>query len=259
MTRSHKKEFHEQDWCPPFLRDMMTDVLSVYAAWSGCYGKALRMIAEQMRETGETRLVDLCSGRGKYIPVFLRRMNNPHAEAVLTDLHPHAERSDPSGKTVYDPEPLTAEQALRKHRGIAVMFSALHHLDEDELRSLCGTAAREGRSFAFFDYVQRDAVRELIPSLCAPLMVWTVTLFVRPRSWRRFFWTYLIPAVPALTFCDGILSRMRAYRNAELDGLLKDLNTDRYRIESGRYSCFWGLSSITYLTGGPKTLANPKK
>jgi hypothetical protein len=73
--------------------------------------------------------------------------------------------------------------------------------------------------------------------LGAPLITLAVTPAIRPFRWSRLFWTYLVPAVPAVVLFDGVVSCLRTYTPGELRALTRGLDADGYRVGS----CAWGI------------------
>ena len=59
----------------------------------------------------------------------------------------------------------------------------------------------------------------MVVTLLAPIVVLLLTPAIRPFRWSRLFWTYVIPAVPALVLFDGIVSCLRIYSPEELRAL----------------------------------------
>lgn len=105
--------------------------------------------------------------------------------------------------------------------GVHLMFSALHHFSPEEIAGLLRAGAAKGRTLAFFDYSRRELLPELPPVLLSPVLLWCVSFLVFPFSWRRLFFTYLIPVLPLVLLVDGFLSRMRSYTAAELEEIAR--------------------------------------
>ncbi len=258
MKRIRCRELHERAWCPPVFRDYLTDFLS--CVWkSGVYTNALDMIADLMKKTGRKQMVDLCSGRGEYVPVFLRKIRKKNEcadlHAVQTDLYPHHIAFEaPVEGVEYCRESLCAEDAIRKFDGVAVMFSALHHFNEEDLERIFRTAAQCGRPIAFFDVSQRRFFRDVLSNAWLPFLLFVFTPFIRPWRFSRFFFTYLIPVVPVLIVTDGVLSRLKAYKPSEIEAITKKVEKEfpGYRFEIGRYPLLLHLQAVTYVIGAGK-------
>jgi hypothetical protein len=77
-----------------------------------------------------------------------------------------------------------------------------------------------------------------------------VTPILRPFSWRRLVFTYLVPLLPLAIWWDGVVSNLRAYSLRELDELTRELSGPGYAFETGELSA--GPVTITWLAGRPR-------
>jgi len=256
MKRCRLRELHELPWFPRLWRDELTEFLSFFTIYSGVYAPALRRLARIMeRADMPETYTDLCSGSGLYEIDFVRRLRiltGRPVRARLTDLYPNAHwpaiwRLAPEAVSAV-PESCPAETAITRYPGLHVMFSGLHHFAPEEIASMVKCASQHGRSLAFFDYSRRNFWRELVPMLASiPLMLLTAFL-VWPFSWKRLFFTWMVPVLPLLLWIDGWLSRFRAYEAEELGGMVKALNLPaEYRVETGWLPCCGGMGKVTYL------------
>ncbi len=91
--------------------------------------------------------------------------------------------------------------------------------------------------------------------LLSPLMTLLgyifATPFIRPITWSRFIWTYLLPIVPLATCWDGLVSFLRVYSQKELTELTSSLEHKDYFWEIGQASTGTPLFVFTYLLGYP--------
>jgi hypothetical protein len=74
------------------------------------------------------------------------------------------------------------------------------------------------------------------------------TPFIRPFTWRRMVWTYILPVVPVVAMWDGLVSNLRTYSVRELGKLVEQIDSQRFRWRIGRVGSI-GLSRVTYLIG----------
>ena len=164
----------------------------------------MKRIATLLERSRESRLTDLCAGGGLYDRMLvgkLRKLTGDGAiRCTLTDLYPNrnwARVKELSGGMVdFAAVPLSAERAVAGLPGVHLMFSALHHFSPEEIAGLLRAGAAKGRTLAFFDYSRRELLPELPPVLLSPVLLWCVSFLVFPFSWRRLFFTYLIPVLP---------------------------------------------------------------
>ena len=86
--------------------------------------------------------------------------------------------------------------------------------------------------------------------LFSPILILLVTPFIKPFTWKKLFWTYLIPLIPLTGLWDGIVSYLRTYSPGELEDLIEGLESDDYAWEIGQVHGI-GLHKITFLFGYP--------
>ncbi|MDH5604797.1 MAG: hypothetical protein OEY51_12695 [Cyclobacteriaceae bacterium] len=86
----------------------------------------------------------------------------------------------------------------------------------------------------------------------SPLTVLITTPFIRPFSWGRILFTYLIPLVPFFIWWDGLVSSLRTYSLKELNTLIQEADSQgEFDWESGRLKSGPGI--ILYLLGTDKS------
>lgn len=261
MKRIKTKEIHENARCPELFRDSLTEFLSII--WTvGVYRQAIEKISLIAKAVGVRYIVDLCSGAGDYIPSMLKQIkaDDPKSSIVIykTDLYPNKKffaSDDP--QIEYFREPLKADCAFSKFDALFCMFSALHHFDEPDLLKIFCRAARNGKCFAFFDISQRRLFTDIIPNIFLPGMLWLSAPFFKHFTWKHFVFIYLVPLIPLTVFVDGVLSRMRAYRQGELEALLKRVRKryPDFHVAVTEYQMLGGVQKITEITGYPRKYA----
>jgi hypothetical protein len=111
-------------------------------------------------------------------------------------------------------------------------------------------AARGSGGFAAFEGTSRS-VRAVLMLLLTPMFVLLLTPLIRPFTWPRAIWTYLIPLIPLGVFFDGIVSCLRSYTADELRQISAGVANDRFEWHAG--SIAGGILPLTYLIGIPRT------
>lgn len=238
-------EIHDLAWCPPSLRDALTDFLAFSLNLSHAYQPAGALLRSAVARTRARRIVDLCSGAGGPWSVLASEVGVP---VLLTDLYPHGGPTL-SGKLPLHPEPVDARAVPEALDGFRTVFTAFHHFRPEEAREILADAVAKRQGIAVFEAARRAPWEILVVALTW-LGIVLAEPFIRPWSWSRFFWTYLPPVLPLVGTFDGVVSCLRAYSPAELRELVRGLES--YDWEIGDMRGGWSPLRGTYLVGVPK-------
>jgi hypothetical protein len=259
VARLHLFEFEDQAWFPVAIRDLLTDFLSFFFRTFKPYACASAPLARALRATRSKRIIDLCAGAGQPVLSVLPLLEETGAspgEILLTDKYPNLEAfqaADESGGGVigFVAGPVDATDVPPSLTGFRTLFTSFHHFRPAQAREILADAQRKGEGIGVFEFTERTLWLWTLPVLLIPAFVWLCTPFMRPFSWRRLFWTYMVPLVPLLAFWDGAVSNLRTYSPDELRELVEPLDDGSYRWEIGRLPSI-GLSRVTYLVGWPE-------
>jgi hypothetical protein len=181
MERRRLVELQDLPWCPRFIRDALTDLLHAATVMFDLYGPAVPTIREALEKLD-------C----RVIPAF-RKAAQGEGEAVS-----------------YIEYPVDAGDVPKDLRGFRTLFSSFHHFDPDSARKILGDAAEGREGIGIFEVNERDPLALLLTHV-TPVAVLAAMPFIKPRTWKRFFWTYLVPAIPLVAGWDGLVSNLRAY------------------------------------------------
>ena len=112
------------------------------------------------------------------------------------------------------------------------MICSFHHMPPSRARAILEDAQRNRQPMLMF---------EMSDNSVPPVWLWWLTLFpnfmfglvvailTRPWTWRKFFFTFIVPIIPAAFAWDGAVSNVRTYNEKDLRQLLepiKDLDYD---------------------------------
>jgi hypothetical protein len=259
MSRLHLFEIHDQPWCPPSLRDALTDFLQFAINLGGTYDAVVPMLRDAIARAGATQVVDLCSGAGGPWRAWLREApgmaaREPRGMApgfdvpvVLTDKYPN--RLAESGALPFHSVPVDATAVPADLTGFRTLFTSFHHFRPAEARAILGDAVRQRQGIGVFE-ISRRAPPEIAVIALTWLAVLVFVPFLRPIRWSRLAWTYLPPVLPLVGAFDGVVSCVRTYSPAELRELLHGLDT--YDWQVGETRSRWSPLVVTYLVGVPK-------
>ena len=254
MKRLHLFELEDQPWFPATIRDLATDYLQYIQARFRIDRAMTPLIARLLESTGTRRIIDLCSGGSGPLLLLVADLaeRGIDARATLTDLFPNVPAfseiaAASNGRIDFERESVDARKVPARLDGLRTIFNGFHHLPPADARAVLHAAAAARQPIAIFELSERS-VRTL-PVLLTPLMVWIATPFMRPFTWRRLFWTYVLPMVPLTCLWDGIVSQLRAYTVPELREMSHGSAPMRWEI--GQIPIAKGRGRLTYLLGFP--------
>jgi hypothetical protein len=255
MHRFHLFELEDQRWFPKTVRDLATDYLNFVQTSFGLHWSMAPLLADTVKETGTTRIVDLCSGGAGPLPILIENLaaRGLPVTATLTDLYPNLPAFERTalrsrGRITYHRDPVDARALPRSLPGLRTLFNSFHHFKPDDALEVLRGAAKDRQPIAIFEVSERTP-RMLLGILLVPLFVWLVTPFMRPFRWRRLLWTYPLPLVPLTCLWDGIVSQLRAYTPAELREMGEAAGRMRWKI--GQVPLAKGRGRLTYMIGTP--------
>ena len=259
MRRLHLFEIEDQPWCPPSVRDLMTDFLQFIIERSRVYEPVAPRLCTALARAGSRRIVDLCSGAGgpwrTLLPV-LERQAGARLDVCLTDFYPNLAafermREQTGGRIHFEPRPVDATRLPERLSGSRTLFTAFHHFRPEQARQLIQDAVAKRQGIAVFEATRRSLPVVLATALTALGGALLTTPFIRPFRWSRLLWTYGLPLVPPGVLVDGLVSCLRTYTPQELRAFVSELGETGYTWEIGTEETPYPLMVITYLIGYP--------
>jgi hypothetical protein len=216
------------------------------------------LLAKALRESQSSTVVDLCAGGGGPVVALhaVLTAESVPVRFVLTDKFPNLSaferlKKEHSGID-YDRESVDATAVPSRLSGFRTMFNAFHHFKPDDARAVLQSAVSSRQPIGVFEIPERKVWIVLSTALLTPVFVLLVTPFIRPLSWSRLLFTYLLPLVPLTCLWDGFVSQLRAYTPGELQNLAMSLGDIGYRWEAGRVGVKEAPGAhLTYLIGIP--------
>lgn len=252
MKRHHLFEFEDFPWFPQSIRDCMTDYLQFMFSRMDLYAPVVDILNRYLKETGCNRIVDLCSGGAGPI-IDLQKNLAPRVSVLLTDKFPNLPKfklihEKSGGAITYLDTSVDATQLPKTLRGFRTLFTAFHHFKPETAQAILADAVNNQMPIGVFELTERKwpTFLRLLP---LPVLVAVMTPFIRPFTWKRLLWTYLLPVVPLVILWDGLVSVARTYSPRDLEKMTEKLR-DGYRWDIGTRKTSLTMT-ITYLVGYP--------
>lgn len=258
MGRLQLVELEDLSGFPAVLRDGGTAYLELAERMSGHGRMLVEPLLRLLDATGETRILDLCSGGGGPAATLADELakRGRKVSVTLSDRYPNMPAfaraaANSQGEVRAHPEPVDATAVPPELPGVRTIWNAFHHFPPDAARRILADAVARRRPIAVFEVVSRE-LPMLLGLLLSPLMVTLTLPFWRPFRWSWLLWTWLIPVMQLFVLWDGVVSWLRIYSEDELRALVKDLDAPDWTWEIGKIQLGNAPLHGTYLVGWPK-------
>lgn len=207
---------------PKVIREVGMAYLRFVAEKLGMADKLCPLIEATLERSGETEILDLCSGGAGPLFAVARVLaeNGRGIPITLTDRYPDPGAIELANRSAipglhYATQPVDALDVPSDRSGLRTLFNAFHHMRPAHAREILASAVRGRHPIAIFEALQRKPV-SLIGMLFSPLIVLLIVPFLRPFRLAWIPLTYLVPAIPFFILWDGVVSCLRIYNEEEL-------------------------------------------
>lgn len=259
--RLHLFEWEDQPWLPRALRDFMTHHLQY--TFSHPKAGALReaivdILAPPLQRSGESSIVDVCSGGGgpliSALPHLSKRLGT-QVTATLTDLFPNESAFREIARTTQgavtgELRPVSAFDVPAELGGFETVFTALHHFRPDDAKRVLADAVAKGRTIAVIEPFNRKSV--VLTGMGGVAIGLLRTPFMGRMTLARFLWTYPVPVAPLMFGWDGLISCLRAYSSEEMLAMGRAAGPDyHWTVGEREVALGWASLTLTFMIGEP--------
>ena len=137
-------EFEDLSWFPDVIRTGGTDFLRYFLISSELYKPIIPLINQALKDTNETKMIDLCSGGGGYIEQVYDELNKISGRKIsitLTDKFPNIKAYEFLKEKTKDginfvADSTDAANVPKELKGFRTMFSAVHHFHPDQVKTI---------------------------------------------------------------------------------------------------------------------------
>ena len=258
MRRVHLFEWEDMRWFPAVWRNLLTDYMSYCNSLINPYAFIMPRIYEALDKLGCAQILDLCSGGGGHWSEIYLQLTEEYGRSVgvtLTDKFPsesgqkRVRRINRSGLQYLT----TSVDALAVKEGnncLRTLFTSFHHFRPQQAREILADSVRNRVGIGIFETTERSLFG-LVAGFIAPVVMLAVTPWIRPFSWKRLLWTYVLPVIPVFVLWDGVISALRTYTVDEMKAMTISLGSNDYQWEIAKFYKRAGANG-TYLLGYPR-------
>ncbi len=211
-------ELEDKPWFPATLRNFQTDHIGFIVSRWHVYDPFIAHL--RSFPTTAAILTDLCSGSGEpAITVFER--SKRFKQLTLTDKYPRISFMN-TDRVVYDQHSVDARTIPFRKDTCYTMFNAFHHFSGDEQLALIRRLRAESGGAYVVEVLEPTTTCFLKVLFATTIGTVVLAPFVKPFSFTRLFFTWLVPINVITITWDGIVSVLRSrsvrhYRRALRD------------------------------------------
>jgi hypothetical protein len=241
------KELEDYAWFPAIFRRFQVDFIGSVVKWFGVYQPLVAVMQQLLQQNQLLQVTDCCSGSGMPA-IFLHERMNGTIQTVLTDKFPQAPalqvpgvRYESAGVDVLHLQPAAGQ--------LYTMHNAFHHFDTQQQKKILEQFANSRSSFLIAEILQPDVLSFLQVLFTSTIGQLLLAPFIRPFSFLRLLFTYLLPVNIITVTYDGIISVLKSKTAGQYRQLAGSIGAPGYAITVHTLSS--KTATIIYLAGTP--------
>jgi hypothetical protein len=242
------KELEDYRWFPQRLRRYQMDFIGCMVHWLQLYRPLVPIVAQLMQQRGLAHITDYCSGSGAPALYVHQKLAIP-VTTLLTDKFPQPFAPLPGVE--YAGHPMDVLNTKPNPQQFYSMYNAFHHFTANEQKNILQGFANLGTSFCIAEILEPGplSMAQVLPTTIIGQLL--VAPFIKPFSWGRLLFTYLLPINLFTVTYDGIVSVLKSKSVKTYSALIADIQTPGYTFTVKKIRQLTG--NITYITGHPNT------
>lgn len=211
------KELEDYERFPTLLRNFQTEFIGFLVVRFRIYKPFIHYL--RSRNLPRQPMTDLCSGSGEPARYIFRKCKC-FRNLILTDKFPNRIVTRDT-RIFYDPKPADVLQMEFEPNTCYTMFNSFHHFNEKEKLAII-SKMREAGAHGYFVEILEPRITVLFKILMATTLGnLLLTPLIRPFSFKRLFFTYIIPVNLLTISYDGIVSVFKSYTVKQYQRLFK--------------------------------------
>jgi hypothetical protein len=132
------------------------------------------------------------------------------------------------------------------------MYNAFHHFDNKEQQQIAKAIVAAGAPFLFAEILQPGMFNMLKIFFSTTLVQLLVAPFVKPFSFARLFFTYIVPVNIFTITYDGVVSVLKSKSASQFAAQLRHAGNNNYAVTV--HTLKTNATTIVYIKGQPVIL-----
>jgi len=196
------KELEDSPNFPVLLRNFQTEFIGYVTTKSNVYDGFVKHVNSLMLP--QQPMTDLCSGSGEQaISIFQK--SNCFTQLILSDKYPNGALLN-GDNISYLPTSKDVLKMQFKRGTYYTMFNAFHHFSNEDKLKIIEKIHQSGARIFFVEILEPRIFCFLKVLFITTAGTLFLTPFMRPFSFKRFFFTYIVPVNVITITYDGVVS-----------------------------------------------------
>jgi len=241
------KELEDYKWFPAILRRWQTEFIGHMVLWGKFYKPLVPVLNQMIENNNISALQDCCSGSG--IPaVYVHNHLSASLPLLLTDKYPDTPYENKQ-QVIYSVHSVDILEIQLAENTCYTMYNAFHHFSAAEQKSIVQKFTTSNTPFLIAE-ILHPGLLTLIKIIFTTTIVQLLAVpFIKPFSFLRLFFTYIIPVNLFTVTYDGIISVLKSKTATQYNELLKNISGRSYAITVNAINNWKG--NLVYIKGVP--------
>lgn len=219
------KELEDQSWFPHQVRCYQAQFIGSITSWFNIYRPIVIEVEELVKANRSDLIQDLCSGSG-LPPEYLRKHGKTLPRILMSDKFPEPFLKHEN----YLPVPVDVLKLSPDANTCYTMFNAFHHFNSEQQTAIIKNIMNARTAFLFVEILQPGPFTMLRVILTSTIVQLLTAPFVKPFSWGRLLFTYIIPVNIFTVLYDGIISVIKSKSISRYKNELETLSDQDYSV-----------------------------
>jgi len=244
------KELEDYNWFPAALRRWQMEFIGSVAVWTKLYKPIATLLDKMIAENKIIALQDTCSGSG--VPaLYVHQQLHNKIPLLLTDKYPVLSFENKSSVS-YSVNSVDALKMQPVDGLCYTMYNSFHHFTNEQQQSFINKLAAANAPFLVAEILEPGIINVVKIFLTGMVLQLFIAPFIKPMSFGRLFFTYIIPVNLFTVTYDGIISVLKSKTVQQYKTLLKNSSTQNFTITVNNIKNWKG--NVVYIKGQPNTI-----
>jgi hypothetical protein len=214
------KELEDYNWFPPLLRNFQTDYIGFVVAKFNIYQAFIEYLKTQ--DHLNSIAYDLCAGSGEPACSIFSK-SGVFSKLFLSDKYPNTKFIDIEN-IIYVDESVDVLSMKFEHGITYTMFNAFHHFTDLEKQEIVLKCDQAKANLFIVEILEPNVWMLLKVLVLTTIGVFLFSPFIKPFSWKRLLFTYLIPINLLTISIDGMISVCKSRSLKKYKRMFADIN-----------------------------------